>query len=76
MNPKPRVMRRSSTPVSQLSSRGALYAPVKKTRSMWMKTSRTMPPADQRWIERIHQPNCTRVEMLRTLWYAASGVGW
>ena len=35
-----------------------------------------MPPAAQRWMERIHQPNCTRVEMSRTLSYALSGVGW
>src|SRR3954468_11860536 len=58
-NESRKVVTRSSTPMTQLNSRGGLYEPVKNTRAICRKTEMTIPCAAQRCILRISVPNVT-----------------
>ena len=55
--------RNSTTPMTQLSSRGLRNAPVKNTRSRWMAIAATKNRAAMWWIWRISSPPRTSKEM-------------
>ncbi len=61
MRAKPRMIRRSSTPTIQFSSRGFLYDPSSTTRDMWTIAAMTMKLAPKKCRPRSTPPKVTRV---------------
>ena len=64
-----------ATPLTHVSSRGARYAFMKKTLTMWMKAKKTIRFADHEWMERISHPNGTVVMRNSTDSNASSAEG-
>jgi hypothetical protein len=60
-----------TSPISQLTSRGLRYAPVKKIRSMCAMIAATNRSAAQWWICRISSPPRTSKLMFRVEAYAS-----
>jgi len=58
-------------PISQFTSRGLRYAPVKNTRSMWMVSAAMNRSAAQWWICRISSPARTSKLMFSVEAYAS-----
>ena len=58
----------SSAPVSQVSSRGYLYEPKKKTRPMWRKTTTIIALAPHLCMPRTSQPQVTSWVIDWMLW--------
>jgi len=57
-------------PISQFTSRGLRYAPVKNTRSMWMVSAAMNRSAAQWWISRMSRPPRTSKLMFSVEAYA------
>ena len=56
MNPVSNVQMSSAIPTTQLSSRGARYAPVKNTRIWCKMTAAIISVAAHLWSPRMNQP--------------------
>src|SRR5215510_7968191 len=74
-NPNPMASTRSAKPLSQVRSRGGLYALRNRTEKRWTKAAAIIRFADQEWIDRISQPNSTWVTMNWTDSYASCDDG-
>src|SRR5579883_3485706 len=75
LKPNPRTRNSKIIPLNHVSSRGLRYDLRKKTLNIWAMAVRIMTLAPQEWMERISQPNRTRVMMYCTLSNAPFGVG-
>src|SRR3989338_65739 len=75
VKPNPMTRKNSPEPVTQVNSRGGLYAFRKNVEKRCTKAESTIRLADQEWIERISQPNSTFVIMNFTDSNASAALG-